>query len=77
MTTKFRYIVPLLASAGAAGLLLAAPTASAKPDCVDVGQRTTQCTTNGSTSITTSPPPMSFSPWYAFPYGGFNIILGR
>jgi hypothetical protein len=36
--------------------LAAAPVAAAKPECTQTGPTTTQCVTNGSAQITTSPP---------------------
>ncbi|WP_197373067.1 hypothetical protein [Mycolicibacterium baixiangningiae] len=57
-----------LAIAGTA--LLAAPTASALPECVNTSQRTTQCQTGGSTQIVTTPPDIN----YGFPFWGFGIF---
>jgi hypothetical protein len=43
--------------------VLVAPTAAAAPDCTDVGKTVTYCTTNGSTQITTTPPPWNYGGW--------------
>ncbi len=51
-----------------------APAAAAAPQCVDVGPNTTQCQTNGSAQIVTSPP-VTNNNW-GWPYGGFVISLG-
>lgn len=68
----------LLAAAGAAALLFTAPAAAAAPQCTDVGPRTTQCSTAGSTQIVTTPPVINYGPpwWYGsdgYGYGGFLI----
>jgi hypothetical protein len=75
MTIKARYSVPLLAAIGACSALVLLPTASAQPTCVNTAPNTTQCATNGSSSITTSPPAMNYGPFYGWPYGG-GIVLG-
>ncbi|MCP9271676.1 hypothetical protein [Mycolicibacterium arenosum] len=65
---------------GAAGVLavgaalLSAPLASAGPQCTQTGPTTTQCETNGSAQIVTSPPNINNGPYY--PYGGFGFSLG-
>lgn len=43
--------------------LIAAPTAAAAPDCTDVGKTVTFCETNGSTQLTTTPPPWNYGGW--------------
>jgi len=54
--------------------LIAAPVAVAGPQCTQTGPTTTQCETNGSAQIVTSPPNVNNGPWY--PYGGFGISIG-
>lgn len=54
--------LPGLAALGALALL-GAPSASAAPDCTDVGQTVTFCETNGSTQITATPPPWNYGGW--------------
>ena len=75
MTITSRYSVSLLAAIGVCSAFLAVPTASAQPTCVNTAPNTTQCATNGSSSITTSPPAMNYGPFYGWPYGG-GFVLG-
>lgn len=75
MTITSRYSVPLLAAIGVSLAVLAAPVAAAQPTCVNTAPNTTQCATNGSNSITTSPPAMNSGPFYGWPYGG-GFVLG-
>jgi hypothetical protein len=79
MTITFRHSVPLLAAIGLWSALLAmpsaTPTVSAQPTCVHTAPNTTQCTTSGSSSITTSPPSMNNGPFYGGPYGG-GLLFG-
>lgn len=75
MTIKSRFSVPLLAAVGVCAALVALPTASAQPTCVNTAPNTTLCSTNGSNSITTSPPAMNNGPYYGWPYGG-GFVLG-
>lgn len=53
--------------------LVVAPVAAAGPKCTKTGPTTTQCETNGSAQIVTSPPNFNNN-WY--PYGGFGIGFG-
>ncbi|MGV0873708.1 hypothetical protein [Mycolicibacterium sp. XJ879] len=53
---------------------ITAPTTAAAPQCTDVGPNTTQCQTNGSAQIVTSP--SVFAENWGWPYGGFVIGLG-
>jgi hypothetical protein len=62
--------------AGVACALSLAPAAQARPECTQTGPNTTQCTTNGSSQITTSPPAMqgpNYGGWPAFGFGGFGF----
>jgi hypothetical protein len=74
MTMKSRYSVPLSAVIGVCSALILVPTASAQPTCVNTGPNTTMCSTDGSSSITTSPPEMN-GPFYGWPFGG-GFVLG-
>ena len=49
----------MLAAAGAAAALMAAPTAVANPQCTVVAQGTTRCGSPGNAQINTAPPPTS------------------
>ena len=75
MTIKSRYSLPLLAAIGGCSALLLTPIASAQPTCVNTAPNTTLCATNGSNSLTTSPPPMNNGPFYGWPFGG-GFVLG-
>jgi hypothetical protein len=61
-------------------LLSPAPAAAIPPRCVDTGPNTTQCSTNGSTAIVTSPPRnqfANFGPWFGGGWGwGGGLVIG-
>ena len=70
MRTTLRYLIPLIAAAGAAAAILAAPTAGAQPEpplpaCTDVGGDvvtggvTTECATPGNVQLNATPPSCS------------------
>ena len=70
------YTATLFATAGAFALV-AAPTAVAAPECVNIGPTTTQCQTNGSSQIVTSPQPINnWGGWGPFWGGGLVIGIG-
>lgn len=74
MTNIVRYLAALLAVPCLA--ILTAPAGSAAPECTNTSPNTTQCQTNGSTQIITSPPAMrNYGPWYGpmFGFGGIGI----
>jgi hypothetical protein len=74
-----RHLAPFVAAAGVAAALLLAPAASATPQCTTTGPRTTQCSTNGSTQIVTSPPETNVNPYWGgwgFGWGGLVINFG-
>lgn len=81
MGKKSRHFSALTAAVGTAaigiGALLSAPVASALPECTNTAPNTTQCTTNGSTSITTSPP-LNQNNFYGYPFlGGWSgLVVG-
>lgn len=75
MKTIFRYAAPLLAASGIGALSLIAPVAGAAPECTKIGPNTTQCQTNGSAQIVTSPS-VQTSPYWGWPYGGLAIGIG-
>ncbi|MGV0812118.1 hypothetical protein ABQF34_09175 [Mycolicibacterium boenickei] len=74
MTNIIRYLAPLIAVPCLA--LLIAPVGSAAPKCTNTGPTTTQCQTNGSTQIVTSPPAMNYGPWYGWGFGLGGIVIG-
>ncbi len=90
MRTTLRYLTPLIAAAGAAAAILAAPTAVAQPEpplpsCTDVsgdpvsGGTTIECATPGNVQINASPPvvePVYPYPWDDEFYGSALIIGG-
>ena len=62
-----------LVISGIAVALASAPAAVAAPDCTDVGSTVTFCQTNGSTQLTTTPPPWNYGGWQGF---GFWPLVG-
>ncbi|KWX67550.1 hypothetical protein [Mycobacterium sp. NAZ190054] len=62
MSIVSRYAPALVVGLGVAAVLTA-PTATAAPDCADIGKTVTFCETNGSTQITTTPPPWNYGGW--------------
>ena len=75
MRTKIRALTPLLAAAGVSAAIAMAPVAAAMPRCTTVAPNTTQCQTNGSSQIVTSP--QQNNNWGYWPFGGgFVIGLG-
>lgn len=67
----------LLVTAGAAIAIGLAPSASAGPDCTDVGSTVTFCETNGSTQLIATPPPWNWGGWQGIGFwplvGGYGI----
>lgn len=76
MRSKMRYFTPFFAALGIGASLLVAPVAAAAPQCTNTGPNTTQCQTNGSAQIVTSPPANNY--WGGWPYwaGGLVLNLG-
>ena len=59
-------------------LMTPVPAAAIPPRCVDTAPNTTQCSTNGSTAIVTSPPSnrfnnYGFGPWFGW---GGGLVIG-
>ncbi len=54
--------------------LVVTPVAAATPDCVYVGPTTTQCQTNGSAQIVTSPQPNNN--WGGWGGWGGGLVIG-
>ena len=75
MRTRIRALTPLLAAAGVAGAIAMAPIAAAAPECTTVAPNTTQCETNGSAQIVTSPQLNNNWGWPGWG-GGFVIGIG-
>jgi hypothetical protein len=89
MRTTLRYLTPLIAAAGAAAAILAAPTAAAQPNdptlpqCTDtggaeaIGGSTTECVTPGNVQINATPAePTYLYPWDDEFYGPALILGG-
>jgi hypothetical protein len=75
MRTRLRILTPLLAAAGASAAIALAPVAAATPQCTTTAPNTTQCQTNGSTQIVTSPQVQNN--WGGWPWwGGGGIVIG-
>ncbi len=88
MRTPMRYVIPLLAAAGAAAAITAAPLAAADPDSTlpdctsvggdsSVGTATTECETPGNVQLDATAPDV---PAYAYPWDdefyGPALIIG-
>ncbi|MCT7657462.1 hypothetical protein [Mycobacterium deserti] len=74
MQYKTRYSATLFAAIGAAVIM--APPAAGAPECTSIAPNTTQCETNGSSQIVTSPS-ITTGPYWGWPYGGgFSFSLG-
>ena len=69
-----KHVIGCAGAVLAAAAVFVAPTAAAGPQCTQTSPTTTQCETNGSAQIVTSPPNVNNGPWS--PYGGFGISLG-
>jgi hypothetical protein len=76
MRSRLRYTATLLTMLGTCALVLT-PTAMATPECIYVGPTTTQCQTNGSAQIVTSPPVNNNYGGYGG-YGGWGggLVIG-
>ncbi|MGE2722307.1 hypothetical protein [Mycolicibacterium celeriflavum] len=74
MKTLYRWLPPLLAAGGVGVCALVTPIAGAAPECSNVAPNTTQCQTNGSSQIVTSPS-VQTSPYWGWPYGG-GLVIG-
>ncbi|OBK74911.1 hypothetical protein [Mycobacterium sp. 1274761.0] len=74
MHSKTRYLAMLLVAAGASAVIAVAPMSAAAPQCTNTGPNTTQCETNGSTQIVTSPPANNNYPYWGFPIIGVGGI---
>jgi hypothetical protein len=72
MRSKIRYTATLFTTLGLCALVVT-PVAAATPDCVYVGPSTTQCQTNGSAQIVTSPQQNNNWGW---PWGGGGLVMG-
>jgi hypothetical protein len=76
MRSRTRYTATLFTMLGLCALIVT-PVAAATPDCVYVGPSTTQCQTNGSAQIVTSPPPNNnYGGWGGWGGGGLVIGIG-
>ena len=74
MRSRKRYTATLFATGGACAFVVLAPVAAAAPECVNIGPTTTQCQTNGSAQIVTSPQPNNnYGGW---PYWGGGLVIG-
>lgn len=74
MRTRLRSLTTLLAAAGISAALATAPVAAAAPECTTVAPNTTQCETNGSSAIVTSP---QLNNNWGWPWwGGGGIVIG-
>ena len=75
MRSRSRYTATLFAMGSACAFVALAPVAEAAPECVNIGPTTTQCQTNGSAQIVTSP--QQNTNWGGYPYwGGGGLVIG-
>ncbi len=75
MPSRNRYTATLFTAGAAFAFVALAPVAAAAPECRNVGPNTTQCQTNGSAQIVTSPEPTSG--WGGVPYWfGGGLVIG-
>ena len=72
MRTRLRSLTTLLAATGSCAAIVLAPVASAQPRCTTTAPNTTQCETNGSAAIVTSPQLQNNWGW---PYNG-GLVIG-
>jgi len=76
MRTKSHYLATLLAATGACATIIAAPVATAAPECTNTGPNTTQCESRGNAQIVTSPPANNNYGYWGFPiiaFGGWGL----
>jgi hypothetical protein len=73
MRIRFRYLTTLFAAAGFCAAVAMAPVAAATPQCTTTAPNTTQCQTNGSAQIVTSPQQNNY--WGGYPWGG-GLVIG-
>jgi hypothetical protein len=73
MRTKIGSLTPLLAAAGVCAAITLAPVGAAAPRCTTVAPNTTQCETNGSAQIVTSP---QLTNNWGWPWWGGGIVIG-
>jgi hypothetical protein len=71
MRTRLRSLTTFFAAAGVCAAIAMAPVAAAAPKCTTVAPNTTQCETNGSAQIVTSPQLQNNWGW---PWGGGFVI---
>jgi hypothetical protein len=75
MRTNIRSFTTLFAAAGVCAAVALAPVATAQPRCTTTAPNTTQCETNGSAQIVTSPQQNNWNggwPWW----GGGGLVIG-
>lgn len=81
MSRSTLVFTPPLTALVLSAAVLFSPAALAAPDCTNVSPQTTRCSTNGSTSIYTSPPPLDYG-WpgwgygWGYGWGGSGLIIG-
>jgi hypothetical protein len=73
MRTRIRSLT-LLAAAGVSAAVAFAPAAAAQPRCTTTAPYTTQCETNGSAQIVTSP--QQNNNYGGWPWWGGGLVIG-
>jgi hypothetical protein len=70
---RIRSLTPLFAAVGICAAIAMAPVAAAQPRCTTTAPNTTQCQTNGSAQIVTSPQLQNNWGW---PWWGGGLVIG-
>ncbi len=73
-----KFYIPMVFAVGVTAAMLAAPTASAVPQCTNTGPSTTQCERPGNAQINTSPNPATADnyPWGWPWWGSTGLTIG-
>jgi hypothetical protein len=69
-----RFLPMLLVTGGACAAVALAPVAAAQPKCTTTAPYTTQCETNGSAQIVTSP--QQNNNYGGWPFWGGGLVIG-
>jgi hypothetical protein len=75
MRINIRCLTMLFAAMGACAVVVT-PVAAATPECINTAPNTTQCQTNGSSQIVTSPAPINNWGGYGPYWGGGGLVIG-
>jgi hypothetical protein len=74
---ELKFCIPMGLALGVVAAMLAAPTASAVPECTYTGPSTTQCEGPSSAQINTAPnPALAYNYGWGWPWWGSGISIG-